>query len=121
MRARVNNLLGVTFLFTAITASIASPRLTLTGKAVESNGKPLEHATVLVYYAGVKTGYSTYCPSCYADGGKSAVTNTAGAYTIKNLSPDLWFTLLIVRDGYFSEFVRSIDPSGTYRQTLSSK
>jgi hypothetical protein len=111
MRARVNNLLGVTFLFTAITASIASPRLTLTGKVVESNGKPLEHATVLVYYAGVKTGYSTNCPSCYADCGKSAVTNTAGAYTIKNLSPDLWFTLLIVRDGYFSELVRSIDPS----------
>ncbi len=111
MCARVNTFLSITLLFTAITASTASPLVTLTGKVVDSTGKPLDHATVLVYYAGVKTGYSTYCPGCYADCGKSAVTDTAGAFTIKNLSSDLWFTLLVVRDGYFSEFVKSVDPS----------
>ncbi|MBP1610223.1 MAG: hypothetical protein H6Q04_2458, partial [Acidobacteria bacterium] len=95
----------------AKTASIASPPVLLTGKVVDSTGKPLDHAAVLVYHAGVKTGYSTYCPSCYADCGKRVMTNAAGAFTIRNLSPDLWFTLLLVRNGYFSEFAKFVDPS----------
>jgi hypothetical protein len=59
---------------------------------------------------GVKTGYSTYCPGCYADCGKRALTNETGEFTIENLSPDLWFTLLVLRDGYFPEFVKQVDP-----------
>src|ERR1035437_7825732 len=100
----------VACLFAVAAASAAEDRVTLTGKVADSGGKPLEHATVLVYHAGVKTGYSTYCPSCYADCGKRATTDAEGAFTIKNLSADLLFQLLVVRDGYLSTFVKSVDP-----------
>ena len=49
---------------------LANERGTLAGKIVDSGGQPIDHATVLVYHAGVKHGYSTFCPSCYADCGK---------------------------------------------------
>ena len=39
--------------------SLATDRLTLTGKVTDAAGKPLDHATVIVYEAGVKQGYST--------------------------------------------------------------
>jgi len=88
----------------------AAGRVNLTGHVVDTGGKPLGHATILVYHAGVKTGYSTFCPSCYADCGRRGVTDAAGRYTIRNLSPDLLFELLVVREGYLSELVKSVDP-----------
>jgi hypothetical protein len=90
--------------------SFAVNRATLTGKVTDAAGKPLDHATVIVYHAGVKKGYSTFCPSCYTDCGKRALTNASGAFTIKGLSPDLWFSLLVVRDGYTPTFVKQVDP-----------
>jgi hypothetical protein len=65
----------------------------------------------MVYHAGVKIGYSTFCPSCYADCGKRAITDSAGNFIIKNLSPDLHFEVLAVRDGYFAKSIKRIDPS----------
>jgi hypothetical protein len=65
---------------------------------------------VTVYHAGVKTGYSTYCPSCYRDCGKRTATDRTGSFTIKNLDSDLWFELLVVRDGT-AAFVEKVDPS----------
>lgn len=96
--------------FAATTLSGAGGRVDLTGLVVDSGSKPLDHATVLVYHAGVRTGYSTFCPSCYADCGKRAVTDSTGRFTIPNLSSDLLFELLVVRDGYFSYSVKSVDP-----------
>ena len=37
----------------------------LTGKIIDRAGQPVDKATVLIYHAGVKKGYSTFCPSCY--------------------------------------------------------
>src|SRR5437867_6025060 len=91
--------------------SNAADLATLTGAITDSSQKPLPGATVMVFYAGVKKGYSTYCPSCYADCGKRTVTDTAGSFTIKDLSPDLWFTLMVVHDGFAPTFVKKIDPS----------
>ena len=88
----------------------ASNHATLTGVVTDAEGKPLDHATVLVYHAGVKRGYSTFCPSCYIDCGKRALTDTSGAFTITGLSPDLWFELLVVHDGFTPTFVKKIDP-----------
>jgi Carboxypeptidase regulatory-like domain len=85
--------------------------MTLEGKVTDVSGKPLEHATVMVYHAGVKTGYSVFCPSCYADCGKRALTDAAGRYTFKNLDPDLWFELAVVRDGYIPTFIKKVDQS----------
>ncbi len=86
-------------------------RVTLTGNVTDSLGKPLEDATVMVYHAGVKTGYSSFCPSCYVDCGKRTATDRTGSFTIKSLAPDLWFELLVVRDGYTPVFVKKVDPS----------
>ena len=84
--------------------------VTLTGKVADVNGKPIDHATVMVYHAGVKKGYSTFCPSCYADCGKRTFTDVTGTYAFTNLKPDLWFELLIVRDGYGPVSIK-VDPS----------
>ena len=35
---------------------LAGDRATLAGKSLDSAGRPIEHATVLVYHAGVKQG-----------------------------------------------------------------
>jgi hypothetical protein len=94
------------------TASLggATTRPDLTGTILDSNGSPLAGVTVMIYHAGVKVGYSTFCPSCYIDCGKSTVTDAKGAFTFKSLAPDLWFTLLAARDGYIPEITKSIDP-----------
>jgi hypothetical protein len=95
----------------AALVSRAAERPTLSGKVTDSHGKPLENATVMIYHAGVKKGYSTFCPSCYVDCGKRAVTDRSGGFTIANLDPDLWFELLVIRDGYTATFVNKVDPS----------
>ena len=85
--------------------------VTLKGKVTDASGKPIERATVMVYHAGVKTGYNVFCPSCYADCGKRVLTDAAGTYIFKNLDPDLWFELAVVRDGYVPTFIKKVDPS----------
>ncbi|MBV9679741.1 MAG: hypothetical protein JO185_25620, partial [Acidobacteriaceae bacterium] len=89
---------------------MASDRPDLKGKVVDTNGKPLEHVTVLVYSAGVKQGYSTFCPTCYADCGKRSLTGSDGTFVIKSLAPDLLFRLLAVRDGLKPTFAAQVDP-----------
>jgi hypothetical protein len=95
----------------SLSISIAADRVTLTGKVTDSSGHPLEDATVIIYHAGVKKGYSTFCPSCYVDCGKRAATDATGSFTIPKLDPDLRFELLVVRDGYTPKFVAKVDPS----------
>jgi hypothetical protein len=95
----------------SLSISLAADRVTLTGKVTDSSGKPLEDATVMIYHAGVKKGYSTFCPSCYADCGKRVATDATGAFTIPKLDPDLLFELLVVRHGYAPKFVARLDPS----------
>jgi hypothetical protein len=96
--------------FLAALASWGAERATITGTVVDQNGQPVDHATVLVWHAGVKTGYSTFCPSCYVDCGKRAFTSN-GAYTIRGLDGDLKFQLLVVREGYIPLFVGYFDPA----------
>jgi hypothetical protein len=98
-------------LFCLCAVALAGDRATITGRVTGGSGNPIDHATVLVYHAGVKVGYSTFCPSCYADCGKRAVTDGRGSFSITNVSPDLKFELLVVRDGYVSAFVKSVDPA----------
>jgi hypothetical protein len=98
-------------LVVAASISGAADRATLSGKVTDSKGTPLQNATVMIYHAGVKKGYSTFCPSCYADCGKRVVTDKAGGFTVANLDPDLWFELLVIRDGYKAAFVNRVDPA----------
>jgi hypothetical protein len=105
----LQRILGFCILFAG--ALCGADRLTLTGKVTDAAGKPLERATVMVFKAGVKQGYSTYCPTCYADCGKRTLTAADGSFTISSLSPDLFFELLVVREGYLPEFVQKVDPA----------
>ena len=90
----------------------AADRLTATGSVLdESTKQPIENATVLVHSAGVRTGYDQYCPTCYVDCGKRATTDPNGNFSIAGLSPDLLFTLLVVREGHSATFIRKHDPA----------
>ena len=90
--------------------SVGGP--TITGKLFDSDGRPVAGATVLIWAAGVKHGYSTYCPGCYADCGKRAVTDAGGAFAIAHVDPELRFRLVIVREGYGPIFAERVDPFG---------
>jgi len=96
--------------FLALSPASAVERATVTGKVADADGKPVEHATVLVYSAGVRKGYSIYCPTCWVDCGKHSATDAEGNFRISGLDPELVFDLLVVRDGYSSLFVRKVDP-----------
>ena len=110
-------LVAFALFFIASTVSLGAPRLTITGKVVDSVGRPLSNATVMVYHAGVKHGYSTYCPSCYEDCGKRTTTDAAGSYSVEKLNPDLWFELLVVLDGYTPTFIKVADSSKNFAPT----
>jgi protocatechuate 3,4-dioxygenase beta subunit len=97
-------------------AAAAVERASIGGKVVDTAGKPVEHATVLIYHAGVKQGYSTFCPSCYADCGKRAVTD----FTFQGLSPDLWLELLALRDGSVP-IAKKVDPAKNQAPTVALK
>jgi len=105
--------------FSATGAISAAERITATGKVVDADGHPVAHAAVLVYSAGVKTGFNQFCPTCYADCGKRAFTGDDGAYSIPGLSSDLVFNLLVVRDGYAAKFVKKVDPAKGPAETAS--
>lgn len=90
--------------------SFGQEHATVTGTVADVAGKPVEHATVMVYQAGAKHGYSVYCPTCYADCGKHTVTDAEGNFTISGLRRDLVFTLLVVREGYAAAYVSKVDP-----------
>jgi hypothetical protein len=89
----------------------AAGRVTANGSVVDdTTNQPVAGATVMVYSAGVKTGYDQFCPTCYVDCGKRAATGADGSFSIPNLSPDLVFQLLVVHDGHSAAFVKKVDP-----------
>lgn len=92
-------------------SSGAAERSTINGKVVDPEGNPVDHATVLVYKAHTRHGYSVYCPTCWADCGKRTISNAEGNYSIPGLNPDLVFKLLIVKPGHKTVFVDKVDPS----------
>lgn len=95
----------------AFVPAAPATRVTLAGRVTDVGGKLLENATVMIYEAGVKRGYSTFCPSCYVDCGKRAVTDRTGAFIFTNLDPDLWFKMLVIHDGYTATFLNKVDPA----------
>lgn len=111
MRTWIPILLGAFALLPGTLTSSAREHATITGKVVDSAGKPLTNATVMVYSAGVKNGYSLFCPTCYRDCGKRTLTGPDGNYTIIGLDPELLFTLVAVKDEYIAAFVSNVDPA----------
>ncbi len=109
MRIWTSAFLAAFALLCGVTAS-ADDRATAIGKVVDANGKPVDHATVMVYSAGVKKGYSTFCPTCWVDCGRRTVTDPDGDFSISGLSADLLFTLLVFKDGYSAANIEKLDP-----------
>jgi hypothetical protein len=81
------------------------------GRVTDSSGAPLSHATVFVYKARVRKGYSIFCPTCWVDCGKRAITNSDGTYRIDGLDPELIFQLLVVHDGFDASYLSDLDPA----------
>jgi hypothetical protein len=102
--------LRVLILAFAASGLLAADRASLAGKILDGAGHPIDHAIVLVYHAGVKRGYSTYCPSCYVDCGKRTTTGPDGSFLIKSVDSGLLFELLAVRDGFQPAFIKAVDP-----------
>jgi len=104
-------------------ALAAQPRPTASGVIMDAaTDQPIANATVLVYAAGVRSGYNLFCPTCYTDCGKRATTNESGEFTIANLSADLVFDLLVVREGFSSTWIKKVDPlSNTKAQAKLTK
>jgi hypothetical protein len=115
-------LLLTAYLFIFAGESFAAERVIAAGRVLDSNGNAIEHATVLVYSAGVKRGFNRFCPTCYVDCGKRTFTGTDGTYTIAGLDSDLVFNFLIVREGYSTTFVKKVDPGmGSIETAVLSK
>ncbi len=106
-------LLASLLLASSCLCSVAETKSALSGRVLDADGKPIPHATVMVYHAGVKVGYSTYCPSCYRDCGKRVNTDSSVEFTIPGLASDLWFTLLVVQEGYTPVISEKLDPAKT--------
>lgn len=83
----------------------------LTGVAQDEAGKPVTNAMVFIYTAAPKHGPSTFCPSCYADCRKHAVTDAQGKFAIASLDPDLVFRVLVAGGGWEPQFVSKVDPA----------
>jgi len=90
----------------------ASERVAAIGRMLAANGKPIEHATVLVYEAHTKNGYSVYCPTCWVDCGKRTMTDINGEYSLSGLNPDLVFK--------FSAKIGQILPEDNQRSSRSA-
>jgi protocatechuate 3,4-dioxygenase beta subunit len=101
--------------------SLADVRATAAGRVLDSSGRPLENAMVMVYSAGVKTGYSRFCPTCYRDCGKKTFTGADGKYAISGLDPELKFTLLAAKDGYLATWINRVDPAAGPAPDVSLK
>jgi len=100
----------------------AQPRPDLTGQVQAPTGAAIAGARVAIYTASVRKGVSPFCPSCYADCAKSALTDRKGRFRIASLDPQLRFRLLVVAEGYEPTFARKVDPlTGPVHLTLSPR
>jgi hypothetical protein len=93
-------------LFATGNASLAA---TATGTVRDPYGMPVAGATVLVYSAGVRKGYSTFCPTCYVDCGKRATTDADGNFSIAGLDDELLFDLIVLQEGHTPTWIKRLD------------
>jgi len=84
---------------------------TLQGRVTDAFGGALRDAHVFIYTAKPKVGPAYLCPSCYPDCGNQASTDADGRFVIHDLASSLRFRILVVRQGYLSQFMADIDPA----------
>jgi protocatechuate 3,4-dioxygenase beta subunit/peroxiredoxin len=103
--------LAALILQTAGAETTNGARPNLTGVVQDESARAVSNAVVFIYTAGPKQGPSTFCPSCYADCRKRAVTDAQGRFTIASLDPNLLFRILVAGDGWQPAFVAKVDPA----------
>ncbi len=104
-----------------LTALVDKSPANLSGVVKSADGKPIEGALVTIYSAGVRVGYSPFCPTCYADCGKRTTTADDGTFTIEKLDPSLVFRVLVVAKGYEPKFATKVDPVKAKQLAVSLK
>jgi len=91
--------------------AFAAGSAAISGKVLDHAGHPVVDATVMVYHAGAATGYSLFCPSCYADCGKRTRTDHNGHFVFHHLREGLWFELLVAKSDYQPKLIAKVNPS----------
>jgi hypothetical protein len=105
-------LLSPGFLAAAADPPTEPQRAAITGSVSDREGRPIPRASVMIWTAAPKRGYSRYCPSCYADCGKRAVTDAKGKFSFERVDPSLRFNLLVVCQGFAPLDVQKVEPFG---------
>jgi hypothetical protein len=108
--AMSNRIAILTTLALCVLSAEASRAAVATGVVNDAAGNPVADATVLVYSAGARKGYSPFCPTCYVDCGKRTATDATGKFTLSGLDDQLLFNLLVLKEGYAPEWMRKVDP-----------
>jgi hypothetical protein len=68
----------------------------------------------------VRQGTSPFCPSCYPDCHKTAVSDKHGRFRIEALDPQLVFRILVVAENRQPQFVSKVEPrNGPIRVALA--
>ncbi|MBN9524345.1 hypothetical protein J0H58_38495 [bacterium] len=98
-------------LATAFGQPAIAARPDLKGTITDPGGKAVPGATVFIYTAAPRTGYSAFCPSCYPDCRKSATTAADGSFHVPSLDPELLFRVLVVGNGFAPSFAAAVDPA----------
>lgn len=86
-------------------------RATLTGQVTDANNQPIAGVRINVDTAAPKMGAGLFCPSCYRDCRKSTTTDAQGRFTIADLSPDLKFRLVAVKNDWIAKRTSHLDPN----------
>ena len=83
---------------------------TFGGQVIGPDDAALEGVSVIIYTGKPKVGPAVLCPYCYVDCGKQTVTGIDGSFQFNEVSEDLTFKLLLVKDGFLSSFSKALDP-----------
>jgi hypothetical protein len=88
-----------------------SPRGLLTGRVVTDDKQPISKVRVDISSAAPKNGPAVYCPTCYRDCQKWAITNDKGEFQITDLDPTLSFRLVYSSPTFRTIQTGLVDPN----------
>jgi RNA polymerase sigma factor (sigma-70 family) len=85
-------------------------RAVVSGGIQDEKGRPLQGVLVRIWDAGPRTGPGDLCCFCYPGCGNNAITDNEGRFALKDLEPDLTFSLVVAAKGHVAVVTGRIDP-----------